>query len=622
MADNKKEMTEMGPIQRIGDYLEACIHRIFTDEADYFLQSGKISRDERILLSSAIGQALDKFHEVAGDDLLSRPLMGISGPPALAEVGYRIARSAKRAVEQVRWLLESKIDFDESAWNGAASQWDTPAAYCSDCLIDLNGSGEKTKDKCHLPYRKPGSNKINKNALRAIGGGARGISALKGVPAEEKGKAARWVIRYWKAAFDRPAPDSIYRLAGQKPPTSGEKSSTLFFKDKDGGWRVVLLYSNKYEDRDNDILTEEAHKEFSEWVNTSGFKPQITLFHMPSLSNAFWSKVYKAYGDNAEKLNHVVRRIYKDTGWAIGEAERVVYMNGFAVMVGKVYEDKYPVAEKLATMKELGNSHLFLTTDFSSNGDAGMIVNKYRSFEGTILPRQRAANMLTLPIFKENDMAVNMKLTDSDKQWLGEVLGEDDRDAMLKGTASLEKELDTMLSFKAAAEDPEGDKPAEEAAAEEEEAPAEEDAAEETAAPAEEPAGEAAPEDVTKAVTESVMKALNVEGLQAVLKQLADGQAELQKQIEALKSLQGEVAEIKKSEDEKVAEKLSPVNWMTPVFHQPSQAEDNQLSDKKAAKVVKEAAPKLKDAAERGDPDNPLNIGLWNALGPQLQQHS
>lgn len=618
----EKEMTEMGPIQRIGDYLEACIHRIFTDEADYFLQSGKISRDERILLSSAIGQALDKFHEVAGEDLLSRPLMGMGGPPALAEVGYRIAKSAKRAVEQVRWLLESKVAFDDSAWSGAASQWDTPEAYCSDCLIDLNDGGKKTKDKCHLPYRKPGSKNINKNALRAIGSGARGISALKGVPAEEKAKAARWVIRYWKAAFDRPAPDSMYRLAGQKPPTSGEKSSTLFFKDKDGGWRVVLLYSNKYEDRDNDILTEEAHKEFAEWVNTSGFKPQITLFHMPSLSNAFWAKVYKAYGDNAEKLNQVVRRIYKDTGWAIGEAERVVYMNGFAVMVGKVYEDKYPVAEKLSTMKELGNSHLFLTTDFSSNGDAGMIVNKYRSFEGTILPRKRAANMLTLPIFKENDMGVKTKLTDADKQWLGEVLGDTDRDAMIKSTAELEQELDTMLSFKAATEDPEGDKPAEEGAAAAEEAPAEEAPAEETAAPAEEPAGGTDPEDVTKAITEKVMAAMNVEGLQTVLKQLADGQEELRKQIEALKSLQGEVAEIKKSEDERIAEKLTPVNWMTPIFHQPSQADDNQVPAGKAAKIVKEGAPKLKDAAERGDPNNPLNIGLWNTLGSQLQQTS
>lgn len=618
----EKEMTEMGPIQRIGDYLEACIHRIFTDEADYFLQSGKISRDERILLSSAIGQALDKFHEVAGEDLLSRPLMHM-GAPSMAEVGYRIAKSVQRAVEQVRWFTGSKVDFDDSAWNGAASQWDTPAAYCADCLIDLNGSGEKTKDKCHLPYRKPGSTKINKNALRVIGGGARGISALKGVPAEEKSKAARWVIRHWKMAFDRPAPDSMYHMAGQKPPMAGEKSSTLFFKDKDGGWRVVLLYSNKYEDRDNDILTEEAHKEFAEWVNASGFKPQITLFHLPSLSNAFWSKVYKAYGDDAEKLNGVVRRIYKDTGWAIGEAERVVYMNGFAVMVGKVYEDKYPVAEKLSTMKELGNSHLFLTTDFSSNGDAGMIVNKYRSFEGTILPRKRAANLLTLPIFKENDMGVKTKLTDADKQWLGEVLGDATRDEMLQGTAALEKDLDTLLSFKSATEDPEktegeAEAPAGDAPAAAEETPAPEADA---PAPAEEPATAPVSEDVTKAVTEQVMKTLNVEGLQTVLKQLADGQVELQKQIEALKGLQGEVAEIKKSEDERIAEKLSPVNWMTPSFHQPSQSEDTQVPAGKAAKI-KEGAPKLKDAAERGDPENPLNIGLWGAIGPMFQQNA
>jgi HK97 family phage prohead protease len=58
--------------------------------------------------------------------------------------------------------------YTEQPWDGAASRWDTPEAYCSAAAIDLNSpGGPKTKDRCHLPYKEPGSGAINVNGVRA-----------------------------------------------------------------------------------------------------------------------------------------------------------------------------------------------------------------------------------------------------------------------------------------------------------------------------------------------------------------------------------------------------------------------------------------------------------------------
>ena len=58
--------------------------------------------------------------------------------------------------------------YSEAAWDGSASRWDTPEAYCAASAIDLNPAGaKKTKDRCHLPYKEPGSGTININGVRA-----------------------------------------------------------------------------------------------------------------------------------------------------------------------------------------------------------------------------------------------------------------------------------------------------------------------------------------------------------------------------------------------------------------------------------------------------------------------
>jgi HK97 family phage prohead protease len=58
--------------------------------------------------------------------------------------------------------------YTEQPWDGSASRWDTPEAYCAASAIDLNGpGGSKTKDRCHLPFKEPGSGAINVGGVRA-----------------------------------------------------------------------------------------------------------------------------------------------------------------------------------------------------------------------------------------------------------------------------------------------------------------------------------------------------------------------------------------------------------------------------------------------------------------------
>jgi HK97 family phage prohead protease len=58
--------------------------------------------------------------------------------------------------------------YTEQPWDGAESRWDSPEAYCAAAAIDLNGAGgPKTKARCHLPFKEPGSGAINVNGVKA-----------------------------------------------------------------------------------------------------------------------------------------------------------------------------------------------------------------------------------------------------------------------------------------------------------------------------------------------------------------------------------------------------------------------------------------------------------------------
>lgn len=104
-------------------------------------------------------------------------------------------------------------NLSNAPWDGDASRWPDAASYCQSCLVDLNdGSGEKTKDQCHLPVKEP-SGAYNRAALGAAAAalaGARGGGMS--IPASAKKSAARKLISLY-TRFKLDVPPSLKNLA-------------------------------------------------------------------------------------------------------------------------------------------------------------------------------------------------------------------------------------------------------------------------------------------------------------------------------------------------------------------------------------------------------------------------
>jgi len=107
----------------------------------------------------------------------------------------------------------------DSPWDGSAAQWGTAEAYCSACLIDVNSGGAKIKDLCALPYKEPGSGKINVRGVLAAAGG-RGITRLAKPDGVDAGKwaaakrgAARKLVSMYRRMRREP-PEAVSRMAG------------------------------------------------------------------------------------------------------------------------------------------------------------------------------------------------------------------------------------------------------------------------------------------------------------------------------------------------------------------------------------------------------------------------
>lgn len=513
-------------------------------------------------------------------------------------------------LEILKDAILNKVAFDDSPWDGSDSRWDTPEAYCSDCLIDLNESGaQKTKDKCKLPYRSPGSKKINKGALRAMAGG-HGIPALKGVPASAKQKAARWVVSKWRAAFGKEAPENLQQIASG----GGGKSRSMFVKDLEGNTWFFGVYSNRFEDREFEILSEKSHEEYRNWVLKTGFEPPVTIFHQPRVGGSFWMKVFNRYGDDGEKLNEIVDKVFD--GFSFARVKRIMYVGGFVVVAAKVLPDMLDVADRLSQEKDLGMSHGFINLDME-----GRVFNAYRSFEMSVLPGKRAANAFTLGSFIKDLVMDDKNLGPEDRAWIESVYGEEKAPALIAAMedfSEVGKRLEGVLDFKDVEEIDNMDKEEKELTQEEEEVPADRKQSEEEPVTGEEKQDtteeeeEEDTEEETMKVAAKVVELINPQQLLEVLTDLTKQVKALSEKVAELESLPERVKQIEKSDDEKLSAQWLPMNWAN--VHNPSQAKDNVLTEDEKEAVKKLGGPSMPQSKEAKS-DNVLEIGFWRPLG-------
>lgn len=299
-----------------------------------------------------------------------------------------------------------------------------------------------------------------------------------------------------------------------------EGNAILIEKDAQGDWRWVGWVSNNFQDRSGDIITEAAHLEFVDWVNKDlpNRAPVFTSCHAPGTVR-----------------EHPV--------------DFVGYENGFLVMSGKLTELEAEALMTVSKETDIGMSH----TGWGLR-DANDVhqITKYRSFEVTDLPRDRADNPFTVvETFSKED---NMDQLD----YLSKLLGS-------KAKAEAALKLKTSLAQKELKEAGVESKEAKPPIAETQtQAPAPDDAA-------------------VKALVERLSKEFDIPGLNEFVAQAKEA-------MEKVPLLEKALTQYAASEDERLAEKIAP----KPLFAW-SRASESETN------IVKEDDPLKKQIPNPGE---------------------
>jgi hypothetical protein len=313
------------------------------------------------------------------------------------------------------------------------------------------------------------------------------------------------------------------------------------FKDLKGNWRWLGMPTNNFIDRENEIITDAAHKEFIAFLDAH---PEQAPLFVP------WHVL-----DAARKS----RTDFWD------------YDNGFMTMSGPLTEDEAGALMAAKEAQALGMSHGFFALEHDPLHKN--LITKYRTFEVSDLPLRNAANPWTSldVLSKENKMDAKKRT------YLVAMVGED-AVKTLENQIKQGKDALTVLGV----ENKEASAPI---VPDEVADPAEEDAA-----------GEEVPEEegeAVKALVGAIKSELGMEALSTLLETHNKDISTLRAENAELKVA---IAKLTKSEDEKIAEKIIPAG--APLFwlkeKKASESESTKLSEEDQAKIEKDG-PALKE---------------------------
>jgi len=155
--------------------------------------------------------------------------------------------------------------------------------------------------------------------------------------------------------------NAIFPLHREEPVEEKVEGVRLFRNKENNVLQFVAIASNNFKDHDSppDIITKAAHEEYVEWVTKTGHYPELRLWHLP------------------------------DT--RLGQVTWVEEVNGFLVTGGIIDEDSESLALKAV------NEHSFnaISMGFIPVEEEAHVIEKYRTFEVSILPEEHAANPWT-----------------------------------------------------------------------------------------------------------------------------------------------------------------------------------------------------------------------------------
>lgn len=273
--------------------------------------------------------------------------------------------------------------------------------------------------------------------------------------------------------------------------------------------------SNNFIDWDGDIISENAHKEYIDWwEKNKDISPVFLSWHTPGTARK-------------------------------APVDFMMFEKGFLIMSGALEEDEAAGLLRVQAQTDLGMSHGTLV--FERDKKDPRVIEKYRMYEVSDLPRTRAANPFT-------NFETVVKEVGMDKvQYLAQILGSEEKaNAFLEKTGLKQKQLqEAEVENKEITEiEPE-------------------------VKPDVLPVVEEKPEDIVA----KVMKEMDVEGLNAFVMQAKEDHDKIPLLESLIKELQG-------SQEDKLAEVLTPPagRFAWSQDKRASQSEDNVVTDEEKKK--------------------------------------
>lgn len=286
---------------------------------------------------------------------------------------------------------------------------------------------------------------------------------------------------------------------------------------KEGDYRWFGHFSNNYKDREGEIITAEAHKEFVAYLKEN-----------PDRMPAFWS--WHIPGTAREK-----------------DADFIEYFDGFMIASGPLTEKEAEQLEKAIAYDDgqTGMSHGMIV--LQRDPEHTNYITKYRTYEISDLPLANAANGFTGVNLKE------VKMSKDKYDRLAATIGEDAAKKVVDQIGD-SKELLEDLGVESKEEVVEEEVKDEEVAEEIEEVEEEK---------------ETSPE--VKELAKEIIKELDLESVSEILFS----------QKELIESLQDEIKELKKTDEEKVAKQYEDRSLGSLLWRK-SQADDSVITEDEA----------------------------------------
>ena len=276
-------------------------------------------------------------------------------------------------------------------------------------FADLDAAEAARKERWRLQELVDGFGMLSQNILRneMIDDKPAAIAALVGELASRMltGEATERKALERKATEQPdPAPAETKESDSAGSVLGEQASGVLVWKERGGAMRWLGTHTNHYIDRDNppDILSAEAHQRFADRV-AKGIDPapELWIWHAPA---------------------------------PVGEADYLAWDDrGFLISSGTVFPEWEPAVKAITESGEvLGMSHGMPLESIRRDPNDPRVILDYRSKEISILPLDKAANLLTTFATEE---AMEKGLRSDQRQRLVGMMGED-------GVKQLESEIE------------------------------------------------------------------------------------------------------------------------------------------------------------------------------------